>query len=235
MSGLMQHFHMQSKALRVALFVAAFFSGVAFAQSEAEPITYGPADFELRHRYIGSFKLEVPHNLIGSGWKNLEVKGWQLIGIFNFQTGAPFTVFDCAAAFRAEAPCPRIGLAGNVDPRGFGLARPDLTIPNRFVHVDSSRFVTAGVPPVMMMPPFMADNIGRNFFRGTNFWKVDLGVSKRLNITEKIGLQFRGECFNLFNNADLFVPKAAGRTSAGYQPALKSGRRHFQLSFTFSF
>ena len=44
-------------------------------------------------------------------------------------------------------------------------------------------------------------NAPRNTARGPNLWQADLGVTKRIPLTESAQLQFRGEFFNLFNRA----------------------------------
>jgi hypothetical protein len=46
----------------------------------------------------------------------------------------------------------------------------------------------------------------RNIARGPNLWQTDLGVSKRIPITERTQLQFRCETFNLFNRAQYSLP-----------------------------
>jgi hypothetical protein len=45
----------------------------------------------------------------------------------------------------------------------------------------------------------------RNSFRGPNHWNWDMGIYKTFKLTEKVGLQFRGELFNAVNHPNLFV------------------------------
>lgn len=44
-------------------------------------------------------------------------------------------------------------------------------------------------------------NVPRNFLRGPGAWQMDLGLSKRIPVTERLQLQFRAEAFNIFNRA----------------------------------
>ena len=47
---------------------------------------------------------------------------------------------------------------------------------------------------------------GRNGFRGTNLWQMDFAVAKRFPFTEKVGIDFRAEAFNLLNRAQYGEP-----------------------------
>ncbi|MGH9935128.1 MAG: hypothetical protein ACREAM_02720, partial [Blastocatellia bacterium] len=81
---------------------------------------YGPSDFDVRHRFISSLGWEVPYDWFanccgGSDWRRLAFGGWAVTGIFNVQTGFPFSVFDCAGALTPETPCPRALIAPGVD------------------------------------------------------------------------------------------------------------------------
>jgi outer membrane receptor protein involved in Fe transport len=46
---------------------------------------------------------------------------------------------------------------------------------------------------------------GRNSFRSPGFWQLDLGLYKNFAITERLHLQLRGEAYNLFNHANMYV------------------------------
>jgi hypothetical protein len=45
-------------------------------------------------------------------------------------------------------------------------------------------------------------DLPRNFIRGFGNWQADLAVSRQFHLTERFGLQFRSEFFNLFNHAN---------------------------------
>lgn len=210
-----------------------------FAPGSLSPLDpnfdYGPSDFDLTHRFIGSFNWEVPFGRNGSGLRRHLLGGWALAPILNFQSGAPFTVFNCAGALTAETPCPRVGVIGDVDRDGLNTDNPDQRVPNRFIYIDPANLATTITTPGTVFPPFPANTIGRNFFRGPGFWNIDVGIHKRFRITDETSVQFRGEFFNVFNNANLFVPNAVDLGTTGVVPAFKSGRRHIQLALKFLF
>ena len=51
-------------------------------------------------------------------------------------------------------------------------------------------------------------NLGRNAVRAPGIWQIDPAVSKRFAVTEKVGLNFRAEAFNVLNRAQLGTPAA---------------------------
>jgi hypothetical protein len=212
---------------------------------------YGPADFDVRHRFIGSFMWEVPWRFDGGccggngGWKRWVLGGWQVTGIMQAMTGFPFTAFDCTGVLTPETPCPRALAAtgfnlGNIR-NGLGSNFPDATIPNRFNFIPvAGNFnlggnVSAGTISTNAFSPFLPGSVGRNFFRGPGFWDFDFGVYKRFRITEETGFQLRGEFYNLFNHSNLFVPGAVDISSTNFIPAFKRGRRIIQVGAKFTF
>jgi hypothetical protein len=49
---------------------------------------------------------------------------------------------------------------------------------------------------------------GRNAFRGPRYFSVDLSLVKRFRITERHGVLFRAEAYNLFNNSNFAPPNS---------------------------
>jgi hypothetical protein len=48
----------------------------------------------------------------------------------------------------------------------------------------------------------------RDVARGPGAWQMDFGAGKRFALTERVGLQFRAEIFNLFNHPQYGLPQA---------------------------
>jgi hypothetical protein len=189
---------------------------------------YGRSDFDIRHRFIASFNWEVPFERLYGGAKHF-LGGWQVTGIFNVQSGTPYSVFNCTGELTAETPCPRLALTGNFDLGGLDDPTPDATVGNRFVFLNPSS-VVGTVTPGTVFAPFAAGTTSRNAFNGPNFWNVDMGIHKRFALSEDYSIQVRGEFFNLFNHANFFVPGTVDFGSTGFIPAFRSGRRHVQLA-----
>jgi hypothetical protein len=223
--------------------------GTSFTSNQLSPFDpendYGPSDFDVRHRFIGSFIWEVPDFFDRSccggngGWKRWLLSGWAVTGIFQAMTGFPFNVFDCAGALTPETPCPRAIVAPGVDldniRTGQGSSVPDTTVPNRFNFLSASNFLVA--PTTTVFPPFtgLTPTVGRNFFRGPGFWNFDFGVYKRFRFSEDTSFQIRGEFYNIFNHPNLFVPNAVDINSTNFVPAFKRGSRIIQIGGKFIF
>jgi len=56
-------------------------------------------------------------------------------------------------------------------------------------------------------------NFGRNVLRGFGAWQVDFSVHRQFHLSERLGLQFRTEFFNIFNHPNFGDP-TSGLTSA---------------------
>jgi outer membrane receptor protein involved in Fe transport len=150
----------------------------------------GDALFDARHRFVVSFGAELPK----LGGRNAVVKnvvgGWQLNGIFQWQTGFPLTAIDSVLDIR------------------FLTNRPDLTCnPNDGPKTaaqwfDTSCFVRRSVADTAERP----GNEGRNVIRGPGFKRTDLSLFKNIEIHRNHSLQLRIEAFNLFNEVHFGQP-----------------------------
>ena len=213
-------------------------------------LDYGYADYDARHRFVGSMTYEVPY--FGSstnGFVRHVLGGFSLTGIFNARTGNPFTVFDCTTGI--VQACPRFIPAGG----GLSFTGPG----NPPTTVDASGAPVANSFDYVRLPaathfinplagngangPFPAEMTRRNAFRGPGYWNVDAGLYKRIRLGENYSLQLRLEAFNVFNHANLFINPNnldASSTDAitaqrGVFPSGNVERRNIQLAAKFIF
>jgi hypothetical protein len=162
---------------------------------------YGLSDFDVNHRFVTSMVYQLP---VGRGRRflndanravDLALGGWQVTSIVTFQKGFPFSVlandnFGLLTTFtqRSNILC---------DPNsGFKKSISEWFNTSCFSQPLAGQFGT----------------VGRNTLRqpGINNW--DVGLGKTFNFTERIGLQFRVEGFNIFNH-----------TQYGYDPFTSTG------------
>lgn len=55
----------------------------------------------------------------------------------------------------------------------------------------------------------------RNAFRGPGAWNLDAAVGKKFKLTERYGLEFRAEGFDVFNHHNMYVLTPAALYGGG--------------------
>jgi hypothetical protein len=216
-----------------------FFLG--FTDTFRPDVDYGRSDFDVRHRFVGSFNYEPTYfNKMDNKIARHVLGGWSLNGIVNVQSGAPLTIYDCSFV---NSTCARIIAPGGVNIK-TGSA-PDTGDANSFLLGDLSSFRNPDGSvknPVPANPKTGNYNFGpypdsmskRNAFDGPGFWNVNSGLYKKIGVTERVKVQLRAEVFNLFNHANLFTdygsPDVSGVIGAGNVLGFRNGRRNVQLA-----
>ncbi len=128
--------------------------------------------------------------------RGASLRGWQLSGIAAARTGLPVNVI----LNRANSALPGgYSVLGSERPNlvpGVSLIPPGQT-PNHWIN-----------PLAFAVPaPGTFGDAGRNLVRAPGLWQMDTSLSKTINFTERLGLQFRAEVFNLFNRAQYGSPQ----------------------------
>jgi hypothetical protein len=156
----------------------------------------GNSSFDQRHALSVSYVYALPF-FKGSGLKHVALGGWQLSGITVVQTGNPVSVTNGSA----------IGDNAGVG-NGVGTgSRPDqVSNPQTGFTANQDPSVVGPLfynPLAFTIPTALTfGNVGRDTLylpRHTNF---DFGLYKRFTFSEKTGLDFRWENFNLFNHTE---------------------------------
>ncbi len=163
----------------------------------------GRSSFDIRHSSTFNLLYDLPFGpgqAIGDGVTGFGAKlieGWQISGIGSFHTNVPFT--------------PVLGF-DNADVQSIvNSQRPDL-IGNPYAGTCPNGAKVGTVtcwfnPTAFAVPsPGAFGNAGRNMLAGPGFAEVDLAFIKNTNLTEKVGLQFRAEFFNILNHPNFAVP-----------------------------
>ena len=119
--------------------------------------------------------------------------GWQLSGIGLARTGLPGNV--------------TLSRSASALPDGInGSQRPDL-VPGQSLYPDNQ---TPGrwLNPYAFTTPANGTwgNAGRNIVRVPGIWQIDTSLEKRFPITERIGLSFRWDVFNVLNRSQIGRP-----------------------------
>jgi hypothetical protein len=191
----------------------------------------GDSDYDVRHRLVVSAIWDVPLARNSSGVMKQVVGGWELAPIFNARSGYPFTIFDCT--FDDQYNCPRYIPSGPTALSG-STSTSNPTGPNTFSYMSlppavtynptvpsasGPIFVGSGLPTCAGLfnagCSYPADMTRRNAFRQPGFWNMNFGIYKNFKLTERFGLQFRSEFYNLFNHSNYYVQTGSLNSALG--------------------
>jgi hypothetical protein len=185
-------------------------------------LNYGNADFDIRHRLNLSGTWEIPWmKSSNSAIARNVLGGWGLGTIVSIRTGEPFSIYDCSNFNGTTCPLyapgvaiPRTGSSTAAGQNLFNyIALPPPTatdVANGYIvrnggvsqgipnctgldHVGCT-YTTGGVPYPM-----------RTQFFGPNFWNIDTNVYKSFKLTERFGMQLRGEFYNILNHHNQYI------------------------------
>jgi carboxypeptidase family protein len=145
---------------------------------------WGPSLFDARHRFVFSFGAELPTPEHMGSVMRAVAGGWQVNGIFQAQSGFPFTIIDPQTDIRYMTNRPN----QTCDPN----ANAPKTVDQYF---DTSCFVRR---------PLASTGTGlgsetRNAVLGPGFGETDLSVFRNIDVRSGQRVQLRVEIFNLFN------------------------------------
>ena len=186
------------------------FGSLGYTSVVNPKLDWGNSDYDVRNRFVVSPIWTSPWLKGEKGLLGKVAGGWSLAGIYTARTGVPFSFFD-------------------IDNVEFGYTLPRLTpatpITNYHVHSpqlaplpgNNNNFNLYTVPvPASFAPlspalgisdygPFPAGMTPRNAFRGPGAWNLDAALQKDFRVTERFGLTFRAEGFNIFNHHNMYT------------------------------
>lgn len=183
---------------------------------------YGSSDFDQTHTLLVNYSYTIP-NVVKSGLLAQGVNGWTIGGQTVAQSGQPYSVYDYSGSVGSlyfgtldEIGNPIVPLAQGVTPKqaqlqgttGVNANNPVLNA-NDF----APAFVqpgTSGVPPCDASGCDLYESLygttGRNTFRGPFQVRFDMSLAKQFALTERFGLRFEADAFNIFNHPDFDAP-----------------------------
>ncbi|HZU44972.1 MAG TPA: TonB-dependent receptor [Terriglobales bacterium] len=193
----------------------------------------GDADYDVRHRLVMSAIWDVPLGKNSTGALKQVIGGWEFAPILNARTGYPYTIYDCSNSQLGGFNCPRyipsapVGTTGSTSTSAGNSLGPNvfnyqtLALPIAYVTTlaDGTVTGTSEFPTCTTFGgggcTFPADMTRRNQFRQPGFWNMNLGIYKNFKLTERFGLQFRSEFYNLFNHSNYYVQTGSGNAISG--------------------
>jgi hypothetical protein len=187
----------------------------AFNDESTLDASRGLSDFDRTHRFVVSYRYDLPFFKDETGAKGALLRGWALSGITIFQSGSPFSVTDSGAgtAFLAPGFTP-LTLSGQLAPgstisSGYSSGDIHQRIDG---YLNPAAFTTAPqlYPAQCLVDPNFCTtdfgNLGRNVFRGPSQQNWDFSLIKNFKITERQSLRFTTDFFNIWNHANFGNP-----------------------------
>ncbi len=168
---------------------------------------YGPADFNVTHRIVGTVVYDLPF-----AKTNRWLGGWNVSGVVSWQTGADFNVFNSAVdsnkdgQFNDRANYIGPGTIANAYNRNIEPWRGALTSTQWAMLNTSALPCPASVNMGLWCQGPALGQMERNTLVGPRFFNTDLGVKKTFKIYERATLRFEANFFNIFNHPNFMAP-----------------------------
>jgi hypothetical protein len=179
---------------------------------------YGPADFDMRHRFLSTVSYDLP---IFKG--NRIAGGWTVNAFVSVQSGVPFTVYNSSSGYDRNKD-------GRYNDRIVPVSGlPMSTLTNTSPadgYFDTAQWQNYTCPTTVNQGLWCNVPIGRNSMYGPGFQNIDLSFSKKFGITERVSLRLQGNFFNLFNHANFGRPdgnrnsSTFGLSTSTYDPRI---------------
>lgn len=177
--------------------------------------------------------------------------GWMVTGLFEWQSGFPFSVFSNRGTLNRAARSTNRNTAstlltkGQLDNDVFGLRKQGdgvfFVAPGALNPTDG-RAVSSDGAAFFNGQAFYHPNAGelgglqRRMFSGPWTFSLDMGLVKRFAITEKQTLEFRGEAFNLPNHPSFaFGDQDINAATFGRITGVNVGSRFMQFGLYYRF
>jgi hypothetical protein len=208
---------------------------------------YGPADYNIKHRIVGSFVYDLPFAK-SSRW----LGGWNVSGIVSWQTGADFSVLNADVDSNSDAQfndrAAYIGPGGVNNAINHNVSPAHGYLSQNPANWGSLTGPTTGLETGIACPTSV--NMGlwceqgemeRNTLVGPGFFNTDFGVGKSIKINERAAFKFEANFFNIFNHPNFQTPvnnlaeSNFGESTSTFSNQQTGGPRITQLAIRFDF
>jgi Carboxypeptidase regulatory-like domain len=191
------------------------------------------SDFDRTHRFSLSFVYELPTGGSTSRW----LRGWSFSGFTQIQTGSPFSIISAEPEVATVAQYTNLARgSGGLFRHGFG--RPSINGTHEQLRQKGSDPTEQFFNPSVLVSPLGGlGGLGRNVLRNDYQKRFDVSLAKNTSIKENIGVEFRWDVFNLFNNVNFATPGNDLQDSTDFGRILNTigGPRVMQFGLRFVF
>jgi hypothetical protein len=150
----------------------------------------GSSSFDIRHSLSAALTYDLPYFSKGPVLSAM-TRNWSLNTVVDTRTGFPFDVETTSGSITGINQPTRADL---VPGQPIWLSGP-------YPGGKKLNFNAFSIPAQPRQ-----GTLGRNSIAGFGLTQVDLSVARRFNFTERVGLQFRSDFFNVFNHPNFANP-----------------------------
>ena len=201
-----------------------------FADRKSE---YSISAFDRQNRYVAFFNYDIPWfrtGYLGNPIVKRVFGGWGLNVITQAQSGQPFTILTGLDSYGVGSTAAR----PDYNPNGTITLDPvshdyrSFSTPLDGTGIVVTHLGSNGLP--LANSQLKVGNLGRNTFRGPGLDTQNATFYKKIPITERVNLEFRGEFFNLFNHRNFGNPVVNMSSVSFGQNLSEPGGRQVLLS-----
>jgi carboxypeptidase family protein/TonB-dependent receptor-like protein len=188
----------------------------AFNNESTLAASRGFSDFDRPHRFVVSYRYELPFFKDATGLVHAALGGWAVSGITIFQSGTPFSVLDGSAGtayIGGGLQSPTSGaqlVSGGTIATGNTPGSIITRVNNGYLNRANFTFAPPADPAGCAFDPNACTtafgNLGRNIYRGPFQQNWDFSLIKNFRITERQQLRFTTDFFNIWNHANFANP-----------------------------
>ena len=154
----------------------------------------GPSDYDVRHYLTFSALWDIPIFRTRTDLVGTLLGGWQINGIYTYNTGFPWT----PVTNRPALVTPGGRNLSPIRPISYFGGALDDTEDDAFIR-PGGNFPGGGERYFAITGTAQRPGIGRNSFRGPKYSSMDLSLVKLFKISETSALDLRANFFNAFN------------------------------------
>jgi hypothetical protein len=201
--------------------------------------SYGSADFDRKNVFTANFQAVLPDKARPYSLMSYFTNGWNMTGIIVAQSGEPYSLYEFYGASGSlyvgnypnlmnpilpikDPGNPSTAYTGNKgNLRGSGgsyipAIDPTQIAINFLQPGEKGIPVSTGNDPQDIYETDFAPSDQRNIFRQSFQKRMDLSLRKSFKISDRIGLMYAFNIFNLFNTASLDVPQNQTQIAQSY-------------------
>ena len=162
---------------------------------------HASSDQDARHSFSISSLYQLPFGhgknmLHDNGILTAIFGGWEWSALAGGRTGIPVNI----TVDRSASAMPDGNSANQRPNRVLGVPMTPAAGQTPLHWINLAAFSTPA--------PQTWGNLGKNAFRGPALWQIDTAIQRHITLHERLALELRGECFNLFNRAQYGNPLA---------------------------